>query len=70
MGAVFQVQKNVYVDTATAIGKVVYKHGYQFANQAAHVLANYSYYNKSTLSWLDEPPRFVVGKLVDDVNVF
>lgn len=31
------------VDTTMAIGKVIYKHCYRSSNQAAHVLANYSY---------------------------
>ena len=46
------------VDMATAIGKVVYKHCYRSANQAAHVLANHSYCNKISSFWLHEPPVF------------
>ena len=37
------------VDTTTSIGKVIYKHCYRSSNQAAHVLANYSYCNKISL---------------------
>ena len=33
------------------------------------MLANYSYCNKSSFSWLDEPPDFLTRELVDDVSV-
>ena len=58
------------VDISTAIGEVIFKHCIRSCNQAAHVLANYGFCNKSTLTWLDEPPNFIVSTLVDDVNVF
>ncbi|XBI20563.1 hypothetical protein VPH35_061828 [Triticum aestivum] len=58
------------VDIGTMIGKVTFKHCLRSCNQVAHVLANHSYCNKSSFSWLNEPPDIVVGKLVDDVTVF
>ena len=57
------------VDTATLIGKVIYKHCYRSSNQAAHVLANYSYCNKISLVWMNEPPDVLDSKLVDDVSI-
>ena len=58
------------VDISTAIGEVIFKHCIRSCNQTAHVLATYGFCNKSTLTWLDEPPDFIVGTLIDDVNVF
>ena len=55
------------VDISFSIGKVVFKHCYRECNEAAHVLANYSYCNKITSSWTNEPPGLLVSKLVDDV---
>jgi hypothetical protein len=57
------------VDTSSLIGKVIFKHCYRSCNQAAHALANFCFCNKSSFSWLDEPPDCVVSKLVDDVNI-
>ena len=57
------------LDTSTSIGKVVYKHCYRSCNQVAHMLAHFSYCNKTSFSWLDKPPDFIVSKLVDDVNI-
>lgn len=57
------------VDTTISIGKVIFKHCFRSSNQAAHVLASHSYCNKVSLSWLNEPPDFLVSKLVDDVTI-
>ncbi|XBJ06792.1 hypothetical protein VPH35_012406 [Triticum aestivum] len=58
------------LDISNLIGKVIFKHCYRCFNQAAHVLAHFCYCNKTSYSWLDEPPDIVVSKLVDDVNLF
>ena len=58
------------VDTASMIGKVMFRHCFRFANQAAHVLANYSFCNKTSYVWLDEPPDSIVSALVNDVTLF
>ena len=47
------------VDIGSAIGKVMFKHCFRSCNQAAYVLANYTFYNKSTITWLDEPLDFL-----------
>ena len=57
------------VDISTSIGKVIFKHCIRSCNQAAHVLANFSFCNKLNLSWLNEPPDVIVSKLMDDVSV-
>ena len=38
------------VDVSSLIGKVVFKHCFRSSNQAAHVLANFSYCNKTSLN--------------------
>lgn len=55
------------VDVSSLIGKVKFKHCSHLCNQAVHVLANYSYCNKTSLRWTDEPPGCLVSRLVDDV---
>ena len=55
------------VDVSSLIGKVVFKHCFRSSNQAAHVLANFSYCNKTSLNWTDEPPSCLISSLVDDV---
>lgn len=45
------------VDITSLIGKVTFKHYLRSANQAAHVLANYCYCNKISISCTDEPPE-------------
>ncbi|XP_073363637.1 uncharacterized protein [Aegilops tauschii subsp. strangulata] len=56
------------VDISSLIRKVKFKHHYLSSNQAAHVLANYSYCNKLCSHWTDEPPGCLVSNLVDDVT--
>ena len=58
------------VDIGTTIGKVTFKHCLRSCNQVAHALANHSYCNKSSFSWLNEPPDIVVGRLINDVSGF
>ncbi|XBI00172.1 hypothetical protein VPH35_129307 [Triticum aestivum] len=57
------------VDTTTSIGKVIYKHCYRSSNQVAHVLAKFTYCNKLSLIWMNEPPGVLVSKLIDDVSI-
>ncbi|KAF6994308.1 hypothetical protein CFC21_011040 [Triticum aestivum] len=58
------------LDTSNSIGKVIFKHCYRSCNQAAHVLAHFCYCNKTSFSWLDEPPDIVVSRIIDDVSLF
>ena len=52
------------------IGKVNFKHCLRYANQAAHVLGNFSYCNKTSNSWSEEAPAYLVSIIVDDVIPF
>lgn len=52
------------------IGKVNFKHCYRSTNQVEHVLANFSFGNKTFSFGVDEPPYCLVTKLVDDVYLF
>lgn len=58
------------VDLGSMFGKVMFKHCLRSCTKVAHVLANYSYYNKASISWLNEPPECIVSLLVGDVKVF
>ncbi|XBJ07632.1 hypothetical protein VPH35_013115 [Triticum aestivum] len=58
------------IDAGATIGKVKFKHCNRSANQAKHVLAKFSYCNKFSSSWLDDPPGCLVNKLIDDVSLF
>ena len=55
------------MDVSVLIGKVKFKHCFRSSNQATHVLANYSFCNKTSSIWTDESPGCLVSKLVDDV---
>lgn len=57
------------VDIGSTMGEVKFKHCYRSANQAAHVLANYSFCNHLSSVWTDEPPDCLVSKLIDDVSL-
>ena len=57
------------MDLVTTIGKVKFKHCYREANEAAHVIARFSYCNKLSLSWTNEPPGWLVDSLVNDVTI-
>ncbi|KAK1662852.1 hypothetical protein QYE76_051011 [Lolium multiflorum] len=39
------------------------------ANQVAHELAKSSFSSGNTCTWVDEPPRFILSKLVNDVTI-
>ena len=42
-------------------------HCFREANTAPHELAKYSFCNKTSDSWTDEPPACIVNSLVNDV---
>ena len=54
------------VDVSSSIGKVKFKHCIRSCNQAAHVLASYSYCNKISSTWMDEAPAYLVLELVNN----
>jgi ribonuclease HI len=50
-------------------GIVSIEHCNREANQVAHELARVSFTSSSSCTWVDEPPRFILSKLVNDVTV-
>ena len=58
------------VDVATSIGKVKFKHCSRMANGAAHEVAKYSFCNENSVSWINDPPGWLISTLVDDVKVY
>jgi ribonuclease HI len=53
----------------SGFGKVSIKHCNREANQVAHELARVSFTSGSSCTWVDEPPRFILSKLVNDVTL-
>jgi hypothetical protein len=57
------------VDLATSIGDVSFSHCPREANGVAHELARFCYSNCLSCNWIDEPPRFLLDSLLNDVTV-
>lgn len=57
------------VDLATWIEKVKFKHCNRDANGVAHELARFSFCNNLSSTWDGDLSSFLIGKLVDDVNI-
>jgi ribonuclease HI len=57
------------VDLATQIGQVSFNHCQWEANMCAHVIARKSFNSISSCIWDDDPPRFLVSYLTNDVTV-
>ena len=57
------------VDFVAAIGKVEFKHCSRKANQTAHEIARFSFLNDLSCNWVEEPPGFLLNKLVNDVTI-
>jgi ribonuclease HI len=57
------------IDIASRIGDVEFKACPREVNQVAHEIAKFSFNNKSTCNWVDEPPSFLVDKLINDVTI-
>jgi ribonuclease HI len=57
------------VDYATNIGNVRYRFCHREANEVAHELARECFCNKVNCNWVDEPPSFILAKLINDVTV-
>ena len=55
------------VDISNSIRRVKFRHCPRTANTAAHELANYSYCNRNSISWINDPSRWLLGCLVDDL---
>jgi ribonuclease HI len=57
------------VDLVTTIGDVSFNYCPREANKVAHELARASFTNANSCNWDDEPPRFLLPFLLDDVTI-
>jgi ribonuclease HI len=57
------------LDIATSIGEVLFKSCPSEANQVAHEIARFSFSNNQTCNWVDEPPSFILDRLINDITV-
>jgi ribonuclease HI len=57
------------VDLATLIGQVSFNHCVREANMPAHVIARECFVSESCCTWDDDPPRFLVSSLTNDVTI-
>jgi hypothetical protein len=55
------------VDLAVLVGNVSFKHYPREANEAAHELARVCFSSISSCNWVDEPPSFLLEKLINDI---
>jgi hypothetical protein len=56
------------VDRAALIDKVSFKHCLREANEVAHEIASNSFSTRNSYNWVDEPPDFIICKLLNDVT--
>jgi ribonuclease HI len=57
------------IDIASNIGEVQFIFCPRDANQVAHEIAKYSFQHKIACNWDDEPPSFLLDKLLNDVTM-
>jgi ribonuclease HI len=57
------------VDIASTIGSVSFIRCPREANQVAHEIAKSSFLNKLSYNWDDEPPSFILDRIIHDVIV-
>ena len=57
------------IDKVATIGVVSFRHIGRDANQVAHELARASYDSKQSCNWVDEPPSFILDRLLHDVTI-
>jgi hypothetical protein len=56
------------VDLASLIDKVSFKHCLREVNEVAHDIARFCFSSKASCNWVDEPPSFLLEKLINDVT--
>ena len=62
----------VYTDiiaVAASIGNVSFSHCKRVVNEVAHELGKVCFTDKTSCIWDDEPPRFLLDKLLNDVTM-
>jgi hypothetical protein len=57
------------VDLASLLNSISFQYCPREANEVAHDLARDSLACKNSSSWVDEPPDFIICKLLNDVTV-
>jgi hypothetical protein len=57
------------VDLASLLNSVSFQYCPREANEVAHDLARDSFMCKSSSNWVNEPPDFIICKLLNDVTV-
>jgi ribonuclease HI len=57
------------IDTVASIGSVKFNCCLREANQTAHELARVCFSDKTSCNWVDEPPTFLLSKLISDVTI-
>jgi hypothetical protein len=57
------------IDISMLIGTVKFKSCPRKANQVALEIAKFSFLHNQTRNWVDEPPSFILDRLVNDVTV-
>jgi ribonuclease HI len=57
------------IDISSAIGNVSFSFCPREANQVAHEIAKFGYIHNQNCNWVDEPPSFILDRLVNDVTV-
>jgi hypothetical protein len=57
------------VDMTTNIGEVDFYYVSREVNKVAHELAKDCFSRKILCNWIDEPPRFILDKLLNDVTI-
>jgi hypothetical protein len=57
------------IDLASLLNSVSFQCRHREANEVAHDLARDSFMCKSSSNWVDEPPDFIICKLLNNVTV-
>jgi hypothetical protein len=57
------------VDIASSIGSVRFNFCPRESNQVAHEIAKYSFENNQSYNWVNEPPSFILDRLLNDVTI-
>jgi hypothetical protein len=57
------------VDLSSTIDKVSFIYCPREANKVAHELVKFSYLNNQSCNRVDEPPRFLLDFLINDVTI-
>jgi ribonuclease HI len=57
------------MDLASLLDSVSFKHCSREENEVAHELASSSFSSKPSSSWFEEPPDFILSRIVNDVTV-